>query len=318
MKKLSSWFKLHRKRMLAFSCAFIILISVFSLPSYALDTSDIKFNEYFKSGSYNYDLAPQDTNISVAFDDTNIYIHSLSDWPVGVHHIAFTLTVADIFSDSPMYTKFYMNGISLSGYFQGESDLNYCYRTDTSNSKEYGVFNYSAWGYNLEFDYNETFNRFLTYTFSLYIYNGDVKDTLVIQIDDTDISALSENQKDTNTITGGWESSSDPDTGSMDEAEGKEESIRDNAGAGFDSANNLFGGFSLESDGNIAKGLLACTIIVNEFLGIEGLNEVVNFSLILGVIAFVLGSAVLLGVFANRHSLNVDMTSPIWEYKRRE
>ncbi len=112
-------------------------------------------------------------------------------------------------------------------------------------------------------------------------------------------------QEQTDQIINGYTPPEDstPDTGSMDEAESEESTIRDNAAGGFTALDDLFDNFDVESEGNVAKGLLACTTIVNEFLGISDMDKIVNFSLVLGVIAFVLGSAVVLGAFGRRHNV---------------
>lgn len=64
---------------------------------------------------------------------------------------------------------------------------------------------------------------------------------------------------------------------------------------GNQEATNIFNSFDglLGSDSHIYKGLLCCTTILNEWLGVEWISPIVFFGLVLGMFAFLLGSSFL-------------------------
>lgn len=73
----------------------------------------------------------------------------------------------------------------------------------------------------------------------------------------------------------------------------KEQVLYDSTQQGFDDANNIIKDYDFDS--NIANGLLGVTKIFNVFAGVSFIDGLLQFSLVIGVIAFVIGVSSLVG-----------------------
>ncbi len=99
-----------------------------------------------------------------------------------------------------------------------------------------------------------------------------------------------------------------PDGSTFDDYSNVEQGITDSNQAGLDKTVGLFQNFgSLFNDkSSIMKGLLAVTNIFNEYLNIPSIAGLLDFSIVLGIFAFLLGMATLAGKIGGRGSKDVD------------
>lgn len=90
-------------------------------------------------------------------------------------------------------------------------------------------------------------------------------------------------------VTNGWQSNNQPNTDSIGNLNDVENGINQSTQGGRDNVNNTFSNFSITSNSSVGKGMLAFTNIAKEFLGLTGFSEIINFGLVLGLVAFLLG-----------------------------
>lgn len=112
----------------------------------------------------------------------------------------------------------------------------------------------------------------------------------IIQNQNENAQQIIDAQKEaTEQVTNGYEASAQPNTDSIGSLQSVEGNIDSATASGRDNVNSTFSNFSLGNNSSIGKGMLAFTNIAKEFLGISGFNEIINFGLVLGLVAFLLG-----------------------------
>lgn len=90
----------------------------------------------------------------------------------------------------------------------------------------------------------------------------------------------------------GWAPNKQIDTTVTDDYAAKDEELQNATSDGRNKTVSIFNTFGslFQSDGHLYKGLLSVTAIFNEFLKIDWVGSMLNFSLAIGVFAFVIGT----------------------------
>ena len=83
------------------------------------------------------------------------------------------------------------------------------------------------------------------------------------------------------------------DTSQADEYHQAEKDLMDNTSSGRSKSVESLRGITRYLDGHIGKSLLSMSKVITELTGITWLNDVLHFSLVLGLFAFVLGCSML-------------------------
>lgn len=93
-----------------------------------------------------------------------------------------------------------------------------------------------------------------------------------------------------------------PDTSNASQYESAESQLMDSTASGRTSAISTMKGIDRIVNNRVAKSLLATSKLMAEFLGIDWIRDIVHFSLVCGLFAFVLGiSVMIIGSFGNWH-----------------
>lgn len=100
------------------------------------------------------------------------------------------------------------------------------------------------------------------------------------------------NDKNTDKVVSGWEQKDEIDTTVTDDYSVKDKELMDSTEQGRSSAVSVFNSFGslFQSDGHLYKGLLAVSAVFTEFMKIDWLSSLLNFSLAIGIFAFVIGT----------------------------
>ncbi len=95
-----------------------------------------------------------------------------------------------------------------------------------------------------------------------------------------------------------------PDSSAADKQDQLTGQIENSTSEGIKATNNMFSSFNslLGSDSSIYRGLLSVTAIMNEFINIDFLDSLLNFSLVLGIFSFLLGMGFFISKFARSRS----------------
>ncbi len=98
-----------------------------------------------------------------------------------------------------------------------------------------------------------------------------------------------ENQEE---IKNGWQQEDDIDTSTTDDYAAKDKELQGATEQGRSEAVSVFNSFGslFQSDGHLYKGLLSVSAMFTEFLKINWVSSLLNFSLAIGVFAFVIGT----------------------------
>ncbi len=298
--------KIKKPLMIVFSII-IMLCSVFTFSASATTYTDLTFSDYFSSAYYNYEISDSAVNTGVAFSDDQISINRLPNWSQGVYHIVIDFYPGLFYQNNYLYTSLKADCNLAGCYFQGNSDLNYFSRTDSSGNVEYADFSYAGWGYGFNFDYPEKLNKYVKYTLSLYVYvQGNYFETF-INLDNIYITAYTEEEalangiidnqnQNTDKILNGWDNAPPVDSSSVNNHNQIENEINANNQQGITDTKGLFSNFNL-SNGNIGRGLLAVTQIFNNLTAVGWLNELLQYGLIIGIFGFILGTTQLIRSF---------------------
>lgn len=110
---------------------------------------------------------------------------------------------------------------------------------------------------------------------------------------DKNASQIQQNQdKNTDKVVNGWEQEDEIDTTVTDDYAAKDKELMDSTEQGRSSAVSVFNSFGslFQSDGHLYKGLLAVSAVFTQFLKIDWLSSLLNFSLAIGIFAFVIGT----------------------------
>lgn len=98
-----------------------------------------------------------------------------------------------------------------------------------------------------------------------------------------------ENQEE---IKNGWEQDEEIDTSTTDDYAAKDKELQEATEQGRSEAVSVFNSFGslFQSDGHLYKGLLSVSAMFTEFMKIDWLSSLLNFSLAIGIFAFVIGT----------------------------
>lgn len=127
---------------------------------------------------------------------------------------------------------------------------------------------------------------------------------------DKNASDIQANQdKNTEQIKNGWKQDEDIDTSVTDDYGAKDKELQEATEQGRSEAVSVFNSFGslFQSDGHLYKGLLSVSAIFTQFMQLDWLSSLLNFSLAIGIFAFVIGtgSSIFKSAhekFDNRHS----------------
>ena len=148
--------------------------------------------------------------------------------------------------------------------------------------------------YSTNFDISIMYLNFNQVSESEYITSNQNNNTnQIINNQDKNAADIQANQdKNTDKITNGWQSDSDIDTSTTDDYAAKDKELQDATAQGRSETVSIFNSFGslFQSDGHLYKGLLAVSSVFTEFMKIDWLSSLVNFSLAIGVFAFVIGT----------------------------
>ncbi len=288
-----------------------IFATIFIVPVNASASSprNIPFNEYFTNvdsfgiaslngESYNAVVS------NVTFDSS--YLSLYYPFDNNSYALELDLTVSDQYKNTPYHsyfkfvfpfdddTKYYYNG----GDYWGKFFTAHC--TLVGGEIVQGTFN---WDGTCTFTFGERFVQIERFYFSFPVYvtsnyssvNWYVAGSSIVAMTDNEYNtnAILDNQnQNTDKILNGWESESNVDTESVDEHNELDNTISNNNQIGMNEAKDLFTNFSFNDGGSVYRGLLAVTNVFNKFSNIPLFSNILKYSLVTGLFAFVIGMTV--------------------------
>lgn len=184
-------------------------------------------------------------------------------------------------------------------------------RFDSQSAKEPQFLSlYFDFSTSVSFVANSTVCDFsLMYLDFSYISDSDViienqnnNTNTIINNQDKNASDIQANQdKNTDKIANGWQQEESIDTTTTDDYAAKDKELEDATEQGRSETVSVFNNFGslFQSNGHLYKGLMSVSAIFTEFFKIDWVSSLINFSLALGVFAFVIGTGS--AVFKSAH-----------------
>lgn len=103
---------------------------------------------------------------------------------------------------------------------------------------------------------------------------------------------IANQDKNTEEIKNGWDQEENIDTSTTDDYAAKDKELQAATNQGRSEAVSVFNSFGslFQGDGHLYKGLLSVSAIFTQFMQLDWLSSLLNFSLAIGIFAFVIGT----------------------------
>lgn len=220
-------------------------------------------------------------------DDGNLWVWALPQDP----NIYVTSVVSVIIDADGSIREGYNRGTS-SGVYVGNPYISIkaynCYGSFTGAN---AVFSYSN-----EININnklDTIINFLQNGNQQIIDNANQNSQQIQQNQNANTDKVIQNQEQNQEeIKNGWQQEENIDSSTTDDYAAKDKELQEATEQGRSEAVSIFNSFGslFQSDGHLYKGLLSVSAMFTEFMKIGWLSSLLNFSLAIGIFAFVIGT----------------------------
>lgn len=132
--------------------------------------------------------------------------------------------------------------------------------------------------------------------------NANQNTDKITQNQNENADKITQNQNEnTEEIKNGWQQDNEIDSSTTDDYAAKDQQLQQATEQGRSEAVSVFNSFGslFQSDSHLYKGLLSVSAIFTEFMKIDWLSSLLNFSLAIGIFAFVIGTGS--SVFKSAH-----------------
>lgn len=294
---------------------FLFSLFIFNASAFSINLEDYLYA--FIGGSD--DLSLYNTSQS----DSNSYnfIFSNTDNSVlspGVYQVKFGFIVNPDYSyphsmNSSAFSLI-LNGTNYQ-YYQGGSTLSEfeIYRTTSSGVRnDAAIVGDPSWGDYLGVKFDDTVDKWNRYTFVVYVYvtpnsYSMLEKSIRIRLSfpngisiTADSSGVAESIRDqTSELTQGYEKPNQPNNDTINNFNSIENDLNNATNSGIQQATNIFSDFGTDfAPGTyLGQGMLATTNLIRQWLDIPQVNDIVYFSLAVGIFIFLLGIG---AVFRNK------------------
>lgn len=289
--KVIKFIKKNYKRFIFQVVSIISVFVIFSISAFAepfdvsIDMSiskpNITSNTYYVEVLYNNGISAEVDILSVRSNNPN---DSIQYPPIDVQITNSSITFVSHFEGTQyLFNCFWITSAGNNGVYQTDGEFLQISFSNIAGIHLYGNFNVISGSLPTNTNWNINYSSDASVIAEL----EKITNALNSQNNNDIVSSI---EQSTDKILHSDTPKPDINTGSVNEHNALDNQIMSNNQQGIDDTKSLFNNFGIDGSTNMAKGMLACGAILERFLNVDFLEDLVDFSLALGIFAFVLGS----------------------------
>lgn len=291
--KIIKFIKKNYKRLILQFVSIISIFIMFSVCAFAepfdvsIDMSiskpNITANTYYVEVLYNNGISAEVDILSVRSSNPN---DSIQYPPIDVQITNSSITFVSHFEGTQyLFNCFWITSAGNNGVYQTDGEFLQISFSNIAGIHLYGNFNVISGSLPTNTNWNINYSS----DASIIAELEKITNALNSQNNNDIVSSI---EQSTNEILNGGGSRPTVDTSTVNQHNTLENQINTNNTVGVNEAKNLFSNFTLDT--NITNGLLAVTNLFNSVSNVGWIPEILKLSLMLGLLAFVLGTVQLI------------------------